>query len=154
MGTFLWHSVQPIEYNVWNVIKLLKFVNSYCSSFWNCCCNCFRNSCCNNFRDCCCNCYWNCLVTSQIKSYQLKSNLNLITHFQIKSFVLKSKTRVIRSWFKSNHDLDLPISDNKADTQMHTDFHTEIQTHRYTHKLVGIHRHTEKKISAVIRNIG
>ena len=30
---------------------------------------------------------------------------------QIKSFVLKIKSIMIQSWFKSNHDLDLPITD-------------------------------------------
>jgi len=42
-----------------------------------------------------------------------KSNPNQITRFQNQIIILQIKSLcVIQSWFKSNKDLDLPITDN------------------------------------------
>jgi len=52
------------------------------------------------------------VIWSHDKSHQLKSNPNQLT-FLNQIFPTQDKsTHVIRSWFKSNNNLDLPITAN------------------------------------------
>jgi len=55
----------------------------------------------------------------QIKSQNFKSNPNQITRFPNQIIILQIKSLyVIQSWFKSNHDLDLPITGADNDEQV------------------------------------
>jgi len=52
------------------------------------------------------------MIFLKIKSQNFKSNPNQITRFPNQILVLQIKSLcVIQSWFKSNHDLDLPITE-------------------------------------------
>ena len=56
------------------------------------------------------------MIWTNHKSNHRNSNPNQIKGFQIKSFLFKSNHHVIKSWFKSNHDLILPITDRQWNT--------------------------------------